>query len=413
MQKWGQARLPISYAKFKQPRQFWRDYQRGGNSVKSKNTSYLPAIDHLRAFAATLVILHHGTAYLGRWILRSTEPVADHWLRARNPFEAVLFEGHTGVALFIVLSGFIFTSASLGHELPYWRFIRNRALRIYPLFLLLIFVGVAAHPETFDFTKFAQTILGIGNVNGIQLYDFSSVFWTIAVELQFYLIFPFLLSILNREGVAPLIGIIAVAIIMRWCAYLFGANIREVSYGTIVGRIDQFLFGAFIAVIYRRGFRPGIAWDASFLVAVILGALGLYAFNRNGGWPTVAAWKILLPTTEGAIWSALILGYLSVSRFIPEALSRVFAAVGTISYSLYLLHMIVVQWFIKIHPAGPPNLAAGTHSHTYALFLTVVYVFPVTIALSALTYYAIERPFLAMRSTYRENISPSAEAVQW
>ena len=224
----------------------------------SRNIRYVPALDHLRAFAALLVLLYH-SAHVVSYHLLWHQPFAfDHWPAAGpNPFLAVIYEGHTGVALFMVLSGYLFTAGAAGRDIRYGEFLRNRVLRIYPLLVVLIFVGVATYPQRFTLTGFLQLILPLQNLPGsLNLGAFTSMFWTIAVEFQFYLIFPFLHRIGLREGPRFLWGIIFLTIIARAGSVALGANPRE-FYWSILGHLDQFLIGMIVALRVRRWSRAG------------------------------------------------------------------------------------------------------------------------------------------------------------
>ena len=98
--------------------------------MKSPNIKYLPAVDHLRGFAAALIVFYHGL-HLISYEMKFNAPFSfSPWPETNNPFLAVLIEGHTAVALFMVLSGFIFAYGALGREIAYLPFIRNRFLRI-------------------------------------------------------------------------------------------------------------------------------------------------------------------------------------------------------------------------------------------------------------------------------------------
>ena len=105
--------------------------------MRSPNIRYLPAIDHLRACAALLIVLYHGLHLFSYQARFQASFGIDHWLQPGNVLLAALAEGHTAVALFMVLSGFILTLGSLDDAVEYRPFIRNRLLRTYPLFLLL------------------------------------------------------------------------------------------------------------------------------------------------------------------------------------------------------------------------------------------------------------------------------------
>jgi uncharacterized membrane protein len=79
------------------------------SAMRSKNIEYLVGIDHLRALAALLIVFYHGQQLFYLDTMRLRGLVAEPWARANDPFSALVIEGHTAVALFMVLSGFIFT----------------------------------------------------------------------------------------------------------------------------------------------------------------------------------------------------------------------------------------------------------------------------------------------------------------
>ena len=104
--------------------------------MQSSNIKYLPAIDHLRAYAALLIVFYHGL-HLFSYQIRFQRPFFfDNWLQTKNVLMAFLTEGHTAVSLFMVLSGFIFVYGVYGRKIDGKRFIYNRFLRTYPLFLV-------------------------------------------------------------------------------------------------------------------------------------------------------------------------------------------------------------------------------------------------------------------------------------
>ena len=106
--------------------------------------------------------------------------------------------------------------------------------------------------------------------------------------------------------------------------------------------------------------------------------------------------RIVWTTIEGAVWAVFLVAYIGFARLIPTRLSRLSASVGIVSYSMYLLHFVVIYivtvkgWYLDL-PTGPV---------ADALLTTLLVVTPVTLALSALSYQVIERPFLALRTRY-------------
>jgi peptidoglycan/LPS O-acetylase OafA/YrhL len=353
----------------------------------------------LRGLAAMLIVYYHGL-HLFTYYQRFHQPFSfEHWLQSPLWFLGVLLEGHTAVALFMVLSGFIFTHGSLGKEVIYSKFIANRFLRTYPLFILLIFVGISAFPGQLKLIPLLQTVFGFANNFGsLQIKSFSSMFWAIAVEWHFYLVFPFLLLFFQRYGVRYLFGLMAVFLVFRVLAFYQGAAIRDMAYMTIVGRMDQFLLGMLVAVVYARG-RMAPALAGALLVAALGGVMILlYRLNLSGGWPVQDASRIYFHTIEGGLWALVIYAYLNVSASMNGMFSRVLCYVGTISYSMYLIHFTIISVLVEHDIYWPLTGSIMVN----ALLTTTVIALPIILAVSSLTYYCVELPFLSMRVRYHK-----------
>ncbi len=376
----------------------------------SKNIRYIPAVDHLRAYAALLVLLYHSIS-----LLAPLQP--NNWPKTSNPLTAFIYEGHTGVALFLVLSGFIFTYGSAGREIEYGKFLLNRILRIYPLMIALMFVGVSFYASQLNSTQVLETLLPVQNLRGAYattyLGSYNVLFWAITVEFQFYLIFPFLHRQLLRRGVPGLLPLLVFLLLARWSTLLIAdsaifGNPRDLSYWTLLGRLDQFLIGMIAAAVARRLTLASRLLRLALPLGLVGLGVALYLFNQLGGWPVESGWKILWPTCEAALWALVVLGYLALLHGRNGWISKAIAGVGTISYSMYLMHLIVLDIFVHhglvIHAPRPPFLAA--------LFTGLFYVFPAVVLVSTLTYHAIEKPFLDLRRRYLDPGSDASPALQ-
>lgn len=365
--------------------------------MKSRNIEYLPALDHLRGLAASLVVFYHGFHWLSTWRLHGKPLELGVWARAESLPMAVLIEGHSGVSLFMVMSGFIFTWGAWGSRVAWGRFLTNRVLRIYPLFLLLVLVGVAAHRGSFDFVGLLQTLFGFANAKGVlDLGPYSVMFWTISIELQFYLLFPFLLRFFEERGTSWLLLLAAAALVLRAAAVATGSSARDIAHFTLPGRIDQFLVGMWLAARMRQGAFAGrrVAWLFPFAALAV--AAALFAFNRAGGFMADPPWKVLWPTCEAVLWGAFLVGYLALAPRLPALWSRAAGAVGVISYSVYLTHLVVLDLVMRRDWLPIPSQGAENE----ALVRTALLVYPLVLALATLTYHAVEKPFLALRGRY-------------
>jgi len=270
--------------------------------MRSRNIEYLPGVDHLRAFASILIVVYHTVQFVFAKLTSGGPPLPGQRVPVSNPFEALIVEGHTAVSLFMVLSGFVFTFGVIGREIHTGSFLRNRLLRIYPLFIFLIAVGTAVHPRAVRLDSLGLTLLGLANLPGsLQLGYISAMFWTVALECQFYLLFPLLLSLANRYGPRILVLWIVLAVVFRGLGYALGAQMAPLTYTSLLGRIDAFLLGMLAAMVLRSGRVPERVW-LLLLLPSLLGMVALLSvFHAAGGLGASAWWRIFWPTVEAQL----------------------------------------------------------------------------------------------------------------
>lgn len=369
--------------------------------MQSKNIGYIPALDHLRGFAALLVLYFHGSHFIYHKLVFGTPYDPANWPLAGNPLTALAIEGHTAVSLFFVLSGFVFTVGSLDKRLHYAGFYRNRLLRTYPLFLFLLALGVVMHPAKFNLWGILQSLFFMANNNtAFNGGAFTFVFWSIAVEWQFYLLFPFLLFGVQRFGWKILLVLLALLLGLRLITLFQLSDMRTFSYWTMLGRLDQFILGMLCGIYYRRRFQAGPLLDCLGVAATGGVLLLLYAFNRIGGGGSNGWVWVGWTTLEALVWSVFLIGYLSLARHCNRYLGRALVALGTVSYSIYLTHYVVLNFFMERNL--DTLLKVADPIGTSILNIAVI-VMPAVVLVSTITYYFIERPFLARRSAYMQS----------
>ncbi|MGW6060725.1 acyltransferase family protein [Streptomyces sp. NPDC055189] len=366
--------------------------------MRSSNRQYLVSVDHLRAYAAVLVLLCHGTQMISPFLRETPNSAPRGWLYTENPLGTLVLEGHTGVALFMVLSGFIFTIGTLGKDVHYGRFLGNRVLRIFPLYIALIVLGVGAYKQGADLLAVVQSLAGLGNLPGsLDLGAVSKMWWAIAVELQFYLLFPLFSRMLSKHGPTALFKLLAAIAVIRtlvWASATGSINVNSMLYYSLAGRIDQFLLGmvaAWFFVHHRERFR-GLA-KVALATTLITGAV--WAFNQTHSFQEGHATRLLWVDVEGALWSLVVLTYVATISS-TGLVSRGIAKVGEMSFSVYLLHYMIItalisrRWWIEL--TGRPVVDA---------FITAAAaVLPLTLAAAVVTFHGIERPFLRWRRAY-------------
>ena len=269
--------------------------------MQSANIAYMPRLDHLRFYAALIVLVYHFAH------VRLTE--------LDSPLLLVFREGYGGVALFMVLSGFILTSICLGREMEYRGFVVNRLLRIYPLYIVAVFVAAFAFDRQMDPVSFLAMASFLGNLGHVEAPHFPHL-WTIMVEMQFYLLFPLLLAFIRKMGVTYLAGVLAMLATIRMLVFLLDGSVQDAAYWTMLGRLDQFLLGMVLAMLHRqRGtLLANPAWLAASLLA-LQGWLLLFTWWCGGyhgpGSPQSPslAW-VFSPLLEGMAYGFVLLAYL-------------------------------------------------------------------------------------------------------
>jgi len=376
--------------------------------VLSKNIKYLIGVDHLRGYAALLVILYHGTQLIGADIQHQSAFIAqiDYGYTQWNIFKSLISEGSFGVVLFMTLSGFIFTTGLYKKHMDTRSFFRNRFIRIYPLFIFLLFLSITMYATPNPLQSIVLSILPFANIAGVGLaagaLPAAAAFWTISVEVQFYLIFPFLIRWLNENKFKLLWGIIGLFTVIRILAFIAGdVSISRFGYFSIFGRIDQFIIGMFGAYIYLEKSKwikkRKYTYLALSTTTVLLFLLVLNRVGHHLGHDAFENLYVILPSIEGLVAASFIVTYVIVFQNKTKSfISKIFAKMGELSYSLYLTHFMLLT--LLVSRTNLPNIFSDWWLS--ALFYTIIIVLPSTILFSLLTYHIIEKPFLNLRKKY-------------
>lgn len=359
--------------------------------MQSLNLQYNPRIDQLRWLAATIVFLFHfQLEYRG---LGGPE--------LKTAWAGLLTEGHTGVGLFFTLSGFLFMQIALHQKTIVYRdFLRNRMLRIFPLFLTIFLVATSIGRDNFqpqDLLYLFATNLGHAPTSGTPV---TGAAWTISLEFLFYMVFPFLARFAMERGPRYLLSLLVLMAFFKLSAYTVNDNSTLMYFCTFVGRFDQFLIGMLAAMVYHQervrlrlhALAPWLLLAAAALVVCEMAALHRYA--PFGAAPKSAFW-IFWSMAESAGWAAFILAWVSFEPRLPGPLDRLLRHGGKVSFSFYLLHMALLHLLAKqvgrVTPTGNGWIDAA---------IMVLVTYGATWLLATLSYNTIEEPFLAMRRRY-------------
>ena len=379
----------------------------GEEVISSPNRAYIPELHQLRGIAALLVFFYHAT-HSGRTAIG----MGGEWPVAGNPLAALLWEGHSGVALFMVLSGFILSYGTFDREIDYRRFIENRARRILPLMTIVLIFGTYA-VSNIDFGQIAAAFLLFRNTPAAfqDPSGLSGTVWTVAVEFQFYLVAPFLFALVAREGLravaALAIFFFSLKVLILASSYADAENLFRINYFTIVGRAGQFLIGIGLAyIVYRHRPPQQSRWLLALAVALTLISCWLWVLNASGGINKYKIWHVIFPEVEGLLWAGVLVSFWLGQPIRNRHLAQWLEFVGTISFGVYILHYSIQHIFWR----AVPGLFAGLVTNMYqVLLLNILLLIPV-LSLAWISWTFVEKPFLSRRKRYIASL-PATESA--
>lgn len=352
----------------------------------------LPTLDGLRGIAILLVLVLHFTMYGG------AAPAAGLDLLVFR----VAVAGWIGVDLFFVLSGFLITGIlfdAKGEEGYFRTFYLRRLLRIAPLYYGALAVFLVFLPAIWPGHQ------GLAWLRGESLWywtyllnfriaaegwpDFGALghFWSLAVEEQFYLLWPVAVFLLRRRPLMALCAAcMALAVATRLALHLAGNP--PAAFVLAPARLDALAAGAFLALLVRGpgGLAAAVRWAKPAALAGGTGLLGLFVWKRGlpSEDPAVSVAGQLLLALFFAAVLALALPESRGGRWLAAPFLVFF---GRYSYGLYVIHHPLL--FLK-----PEGLS---YSRLPGWLLFVAAGIAVSVALSLLSWHLWEKPFLDLK----------------
>lgn len=351
---------------------------------------YYPALDELRGIAIILVILVHNFSFIKLFAF-----------------------GWIGVDLFFVLSGFLITDILLrtaGSKKWLYHFYLRRFLRIFPLYYFSLLLFLYIIPNVFSipnisyylnhqiwFWTYLQNWLYIAKFpRGIPLLTH---FWSLAVEEQFYIIWPVLILLLKdlRRLLICILGLFALIIMVR--IVLFYSPIdRSVDFiFNSFSRIDGLCVGCLLAILNLlnrqllvRGFKK--------VIFLLIGCNLLYLLLRyllNLPLP----YTPFLGAPSVAILFGLIVCYTILHGHIPLLKkSAILTFFGKISYALYIFHwpvyILTSSYLISVFRLAFPN------SLFFAQLLAALLCTLFAVIISTISFYTFERFFIKLKNRF-------------
>lgn len=374
--------------------------------VPAPSSIHLPALDGVRAIAILMVILYHVVTVCHAM----NELPGMTW--AQNLYIRLAGQGWMGVDLFFVLSGFLITGILLDvrsapHALR--NFYVRRVLRIMPLYVaFLLFslwlapvIGTSSLEETAKLTRtqlwywtYSMNILIALRDWGVSTLPVAHL-WSLAVEEQFYLLWPFAVFLLSPLALRrTALGCIVAAEICRAMFIFVGAG-EQVNFVLLPTRMDLLAGGAFLACAYRdRALwsrvlraRQGLTLVALMLLLATL----LYRHTIDTRAPFEQI--VLLP---GIVLLAVVI-VSSAAEGIAWLSGAPMQFIGKISYGMYVWHVVAIRLMLMTMKI-PEHATREAWWLFYATFVAGTVAITVVVALGS--WYAIERPFLSLKRLF-------------
>ncbi len=358
-------------------------------------------LDLVRAVAIILVVLFHlnqkvfhvpNGSYLGLFF---------NW-------------GWHGVDLFFVLSGFLIGGQiiedNLEHGFRFRKFYLKRVLRTFPPYYFYYFLAVLSYSYIIggfalrNTTILKDVLLHLSYLNNYieVIRRQSGLYWSLAIEEQFYLLMPLLMFLVIRHAkryVLPvLVVLISLGAVIRLALYEPGLSADRWWHGFYIPfhtRFDELLFGvatAYIFIVYKdRLERLSPAWKA-LMAAVSTLCIGTsYLYGRMGAGYFNTCWQF---TVTGLGFAILIL-YITtfpIERFVP--VKWAFRGTARLSYTMYIYHIVILNLYLAF--LSRRGIVPAASAPAFFALLVLVYLAGLFL-ISGLFYTLIEMPFMRIR----------------
>lgn len=361
--------------------------------------TFFKGLNSLRFFAAFLVLLQHAES------LRNERGLAN--LARYSIFQ----NGQHAVTFFFVLSGFLITYLLLKEQketqqISIKRFYIKRIFRIWPLYFLLVFIGLVLQPmvvDVFDLPYLMPFTFGeswyyyVFFLPGLVNFYFGNhllePLWSIGVEEVFYLFWAPLVKWLKKHILKLLLSVIVIKLLLVWATHFFAFS----DVWQFLIRIHQFEamaiggLGAYYVFYYGEKLNR-LLFYKRFVQVLVYGVLCLMLFYDKSIDQVV--WRYLFDTPliamllKNGLFLYLILGVSLIDKSLFKLNNPILSFLGQISYGIYMFHLLVITQVVSVFQFG-----FTTHNFILDTLLFYVLVVGFTIGLAALSHRTFERFF--------------------
>jgi peptidoglycan/LPS O-acetylase OafA/YrhL len=374
----------------------------------SQHAHHMPALDGIRGLAIALVMVQHFFPFNDRGVTLLDSVVF-----------GVANRCWMGVDLFFVLSGFLITGIlwrARGRDHFFRNFYMRRVLRIFPAYYLLLaifflllpalssapidaYLSDSAPDAFWHWTYLSNFRIAWRGEWYEQLIP--NVFWSLAIEEQFYMVWPAVIWFISRRGLYALCTFLFfAALALRWVLAL-DPDVNWVTRFVLTPtRMDGLVLGSLLALLYQSAHRDSAKLKQAILACGAIGLLivAYLTLQRHEGWQETPVQTLRftgIALASGALVWLCVTGENNtwLKRFFCLAPMRF---LGKYSYALYLWHGPADALVRHFFP--PQELVFGSRVPAQLLFVSITTL--VSIAAALLSWNLLERHCLRFKKAF-------------
>ncbi|MBV8172566.1 MAG: acyltransferase [Candidatus Eremiobacteraeota bacterium] len=375
------------------------------NASAQQSTPHIAFMDGMRGIAVLMVLVYH----LKEALATNLHVHAGRLELGINNFAAA---GFMGVEVFFFISGFVLFypyARTIFEDKPLQtvaHFVNRRALKILPSYIFSLTVMTAfvllLLPRPLDglaafklLQNYAVHLLFVHSAFKETFFAINGPLWSLAVEVQFYFLFPAIAWSFRRWPLITPLLLILIAQMYRLHLQLHGGAYDSFYIYQLPGFLDLFAFGmasSYVTVMFRSEFPQLRHWWLAFTVVSLIAAVGIdmmcVSLTHAGGGPNAWHWQNTYRSVFGALLAVFaVSGMLAAPLWQRIIANRVFVYCAFISYNLYLWNKFVI---VAIAHYVLPFFRNWPYSTWIANLLPLTAAVLVAIAAT----YLVERPFL-------------------
>jgi len=373
----------------------------GDHPVTRFVRGHVPLLDGVRGLAVLLLLSHQLVLDV---LPDAGAPTSDRLL------DRLMQPGWIGVQLFFVLSGFLITGVLLdtkGRGGYFRSFYGRRVLRIFPLYYLLLVVLSFVLPRLGHVPPLLQANPRAMPLAWIYLSNWTLTVpapighcWSLAVEEQFYLVWPFVVAALSAPRLLCFCFVLAaLALAFRIGVWTLGLS-PEIAYQNTFARMDALALGAAGAILLRdpaavARWAPGLR-RALLVAGVAVAIAAILGLARTGPVTQIAGYSLLAISFALLIAVGVFEQAAGGGRISAALSARPLRLFGKYSYAIYIIHLPLHIFVSKVLLADVVAFRGeGRHlaiQLAYAIVMTGV-----LLALAMLSYHLFEKHFLKLK----------------